>query len=124
MKDQTHKKVIVMKIKYFVFTILALSSMFASAQSDAVKENKSYMEKAIAYHNKKMEEKKAMGANEQEMAFFKTTSAIGIGASFVFKKCSGFENEKNDFKDCKDVTRELLERLTNGIHEEDPSKFE
>lgn len=113
-----------MKTNYFIFIAFALSSMTALAQESAVDINRNYMEKAIAYHNKKMEEKKAMGANKQEMAFFKVTSAIGIGTSFVFKKCSGLEDSRNDFDDCKDVAKELVERLTNSIHKEDPSKFE
>lgn len=113
-----------MKTSYFIFIALALSSMTAFAQNDAVDANRSYMEKAISYHNKKMQEKKAAGANKQEMAFFKVTSAIGIGTSFVFKKCSGFHDSSNDFDDCKDVAKELVERLTNDIHKEDPSKFE
>lgn len=113
-----------MKIKIvaqLLATSIALTSIpsFAlSIDNGATEEDKSYIIRAMEFHKRSMEEKKAKGATDEEMAFFRATSAIGIATTFIFNKCSGIASDKNSFKECKNNAKDLVAKLLSDFNKE------
>jgi len=112
-----------MKIKYVApLVAIALSLLaqpaFSSTSEERKEDQKSYIARAMEFHKKSMAEKKEMGATDEEMAFFRATSIIGIGTTFIFKKCSSIENSENNYKDCKDGAKDLVMKLVNDMNKE------
>lgn len=110
-----------MKNKIFaqlLATSIALTSIPSFASSVENEEDKSYIIRAMEFHKRSMEEKKAKGATDEEMAFFRATSAIGIATTFIFNKCSGIASDKNSFKECKDNAKDLAAKLLSDFNKE------
>lgn len=99
-------------------TLASIPSFAKSNVTDASEEDKSYIIRAMEYHKRSMADKKAMGATDEEMAFFRATSAIGIATTFIFNKCSGIASDKNSFKECKRNAKDLATKLLNDFNKE------
>ena len=117
-RDNAMKIKVLTQVLAISLTMLSLPS-FASSENEPSVEDKSYILRAMEFHKRSMEEKKAKGATDEEMAFFRTTSAIGIATTFIIKKCSGIESQSNSFKECKTNAKDLVLQLMNDMQKND-----